>query len=47
VQLGDGTVHPYIVYPERDYWTPMRLTADKACVALGKVVFAGDEASGE
>jgi hypothetical protein len=47
VQLGDGSVHPYIVYPERDYWTPMRLTADKACVALGKVVFAGDEASSE
>ena len=42
VQLGDGTVHPYIIYPERDLWTPMRLTADKACVQLGKVVFVGD-----
>jgi hypothetical protein len=45
IQLGDGSVRPYIIYPERDYWTPMRLTADKACVALGKVVFAGEEAS--
>jgi hypothetical protein len=42
VQLGDGSVHAYIIYPERDYWIPMRLTADKACVALGKVEFAGD-----
>lgn len=42
VRLGDGSVHPYIIYPERSYWIPMRLTADKACVALGKVEFAGD-----
>lgn len=42
VKLGDGSVHPYIVYPERDLWTPMRLTADKACVLLGKVEFVGD-----
>jgi hypothetical protein len=42
VQLGDGSQHAYIIYPERDYWTPMRLTADKACMALGKVVFAGE-----
>jgi hypothetical protein len=42
VQLGDGSLHPYIIYPDRDYWTPMRLTADKACVALGKVEFLGD-----
>jgi len=42
VLLGDGSEHPYIIYPERSYWTPMRLTADKACVQLGKVVFAGD-----
>ena len=21
VQLGDGSVHPYIIYPERDLWT--------------------------
>jgi hypothetical protein len=41
VQLGDGSVHPYIIYPERSYWTPMRLTADKACVQLGKVEFLG------
>jgi hypothetical protein len=42
VQLGDGSVHPYIIYPERSYWTPMRLTADKACFQLGKVVFLGE-----
>jgi hypothetical protein len=42
VQLGDGSVHPYIIYPERSYWTPMRLTADKACYQLGKVVFLGE-----
>jgi hypothetical protein len=41
VQLGDGSLHPYIIYPDRDDWTPMRLTADKACVALGKVEFLG------
>lgn len=37
VQLGDGAVHPYIIYPERSYWNVMRATADKACVLLGKV----------
>ena len=42
VQLGDGSVHPYIIYPERAYWTPMRLTADKACFQLGKVEFLGE-----
>ena len=42
VVLGDGTQHPYIIYPERSYWTPMRLTADKACVQLGKVEFLGE-----
>ena len=42
VQLGDGSVHPYIIYPERDYWIPMRLTADKACFQLGKVEFLGE-----
>ena len=42
VQLGDGSVHPYIIYPERAYWTPMRLTADKACFQLGKVEFVGE-----
>ena len=42
VQLGDGSVHPYIIYPERSYWTAMRLTADKACVQLGKVEFLGE-----
>ena len=43
VQLGDGSIHPYIVYPEREMWTPMRLTADKACVQLGKVEFLGED----
>jgi hypothetical protein len=43
VQLGDGSVHPYIIYPEREYWVEMRLTADEACVILGEVEFAGDE----
>ena len=42
VLLGDGSEHPYIIYPERSYWTPMRLTADKACFQLGKVVFLGE-----
>jgi predicted small lipoprotein YifL len=42
IRLGDGSVHPYIIYPERHLWTPMRLTADKACEQLGKVVFVGD-----
>jgi hypothetical protein len=42
VVLGDGSQHPYIIYPERSYWTPMRLTADKACVQLGKVEFLGE-----
>ena len=42
VQLGDGSVHPYTIYPERSYWTPMRLTADKACFQLGKVEFLGE-----
>jgi hypothetical protein len=42
IVLGDGTEHPYIIYPERSYWTPMRLTADKACVQLGKVEFLGE-----
>jgi hypothetical protein len=43
VQLGDGSVHPYIIYPERSYWTPMRLTADKACYQLGEVEFLGED----
>jgi hypothetical protein len=43
VQLGDGSLHPYIIYPERDYWVEMRLTADEACVILGEVVFVGDD----
>jgi hypothetical protein len=42
VLLGDGSEHPYIIYPERSYWTPMRLTADKACFQLGKVEFLGE-----
>jgi hypothetical protein len=42
VRLGDGSEHPYIIYPERADWIPMRLTADKGCVALGKVDFVGE-----
>jgi hypothetical protein len=42
VDLGDGVIRPYIVYPERSYWTEMRLTADKACVILGEVEFVGE-----
>ena len=45
IELDDGSVHPYIIYPERSLWTPMRLTADKACVALGKVEFVGEGSS--
>jgi hypothetical protein len=45
IELDDGSVHPYIVYPDRSLWTPMRLTADKACVALGKVEFVGEGSS--
>jgi hypothetical protein len=37
VRLGDGSMHPYIVYPDRAEWMPMRQTADKACEALGKL----------
>lgn len=43
VRLGDGSQHPYIIYPNRDDWTPMRRTADKGCLALGKVEFVGEE----
>lgn len=43
VDLGDGSLRPYIIYPERPYWTEMRLTADEACVILGEVEFVGDE----
>ena len=43
VQLGDGSTHPYIIYPERECWVEMRLTADEACVILGEVEFVGDE----
>lgn len=42
VQLPDGSVHPYIVFPERDYWPVMRETADRACVELGLVVQLGE-----
>lgn len=42
VDLGDGVLIPYVVIPAETMWVPMRLTADKACVATGKVVFAGD-----
>lgn len=43
VDLGDGSLRPYIIYPERSYWTEMRLTADEACVLLGEVEFVGDD----
>jgi hypothetical protein len=39
--LGDGSEHPYIIYPERSYWNAMRATADEACVILGEVEFVG------
>jgi len=42
VRFDDGEPMPYIVYPDRDLWAPMLLTADQACVELGKVVFVGD-----
>ena len=45
VDLGDGSPRPYIVYPPRELWTQMRLTADEACVILGEVEFVGDETS--
>jgi hypothetical protein len=41
IVLGDGTEHPYIIYPERSYWNAMRATADEACVILGEVEFVG------
>lgn len=41
ITLGDGSAHPYIVYPERSYWNAMRSTADEACVILGEVEFVG------
>jgi len=43
VMLGGADPVAYVVYPDRDLWTPMRLTADRACVQLGKVVFVGDD----
>jgi hypothetical protein len=41
IVLGDGTEHPYIIYPERSYWNAMRATADEACVILGEIEFVG------
>lgn len=41
IVLGDGSEHPYIIYPERSYWNAMRATADEACVILGEVEFVG------
>ena len=41
IVLGDGTEHPYIIYPERSYWAAMRATADEACALLGEVEFVG------
>ncbi len=46
VDIGDGVLRSYIIYPPREMWIPMRLTADAACVATGQVVFVGDESSG-
>ncbi|HWL41953.1 MAG TPA: hypothetical protein VNQ73_03335 [Ilumatobacter sp.] len=46
VQFADGTVHPFVVYPDRDLWDDMRRTADAACIALGKVEFLGDSSDG-
>ncbi len=45
VDIGDGILRSYIIYPPREMWIPMRLTADAACVATGQVVFVGDESS--
>jgi hypothetical protein len=45
VDIGDGILRAYIIYPPREMWIPMRLTADAACVATGQVVFVGDENS--
>lgn len=42
VQFPDGTVHPFIVFPEREDWPVMRETADRACVQLGLVVQLGE-----
>ena len=41
IVLGDGSEHPYIIYPERSYWNVMRATADEACIILGEVEFVG------
>lgn len=38
VELPDGSVHAYIVYPPREYWLTMRRTADAACAELGLIV---------
>lgn len=37
LEFADGTVRPYVLYPERADWIPMQLTANAGCVALGKV----------
>ncbi len=41
IVLGDGSEHPYIIYPDRSYWNAMRATADEACVVLGEIEFVG------
>ncbi len=41
VDVGDGVLRPYIIYPDQAMWIPMRLTADAACQALGLVEFVG------
>ncbi|MEO6570428.1 MAG: hypothetical protein ABIO83_02665, partial [Ilumatobacteraceae bacterium] len=41
LRFPDGTVHPYIIYPDRSQWSPMMQTAYDACVVLGEVVSLG------
>jgi hypothetical protein len=45
IDLGDGVLQPYIIIPDDQWWIPMRVTADAACVATGQVVFVGDPTS--
>lgn len=42
IDIGDGEIRPYIARPAVELWDDMRLTADRACVALGKAEFVGD-----
>jgi hypothetical protein len=45
VEIDGAPPRAYVVVPPATAQIPMRLTADEACVATGKVVFAGDPAS--